>query len=92
MKTPLDNRNWVDALEFALKNSYDSVLIVEYGYVAKAFPSVYPHSRTFEHSRIDDDALRQWSLERGWDAGLAPEVLPEGSENLPPVKFWKIDH
>lgn len=89
MKIFSNNKKWVDALELVLKNSCDSVLIVEYGVVAKAFPSVYPHSRTFEHSRIDDDALQQWSLERGWDASLVPEVLSEGSEDLPPVKFWK---
>ena len=64
-------------------------LTVAYSDVAKAFPSENPHPRTFEHSIIAEQDLKMWAAENGWKVSMAPEVLPESSSSLPPVRFRK---
>ncbi|WP_156774618.1 hypothetical protein ACN2MM_02460 [Alkalilimnicola ehrlichii MLHE-1] len=84
-----ESSQWRDALEAELKATDKTDLVIPYGQIAKAFPSSNPHPRTFEHPMIDDVSLRNWGSERGWCIDLASEILPEGSDSLPPVRFYK---
>jgi len=84
-----DPKEWKDSLAKALDDTDKNDLIIPYGQVAKAFPSLNAHQSTFDHSIIDDVALRNWGSDRGWQIDLAPEVLPEDSSALPPVRFRK---
>ena len=87
--TDSESRQWKDALDAELEATDKTDLVIPYEQVVKAFPSSNPHPRTFDHPMIDDVSLRKWALERGWQADLAPECLPEGSGALPPVRFYK---
>lgn len=84
-----ESRQWREALAQQLLNTNKTDLVIPYGQVAKAFPSSNPHPRNLDHSIIDDVALRKWGSERGWRIDLAPEVLHEGSDSLPPVRFYR---
>ncbi|WP_156000779.1 hypothetical protein [Thioalkalivibrio sp. ALJT] len=89
--TDSEDSKWKDALDSELEATDKKDLVIPYEQVVKAFPSSTPHPRSFDYPMIDDISLRQWALERGWQADLAPESLPENSSALPPVRFYRND-
>ena len=75
--------------EAFMENESDK--IIQYPDVSKAFTNG-PHSNNFEIRAIDQDALKQWAADNGYQVSfLRDDVDSEYLEvGMPPVLFRKI--
>lgn len=81
---------WRSDLEQKLADAKSSDLLIPYPQVAVAFPSSRPHPDTFDHNCIDDESLKAWTEERGWEVSTAPEKASDQNTLRPPIRFQKI--
>jgi hypothetical protein len=84
-------QNWRAELERVLQEADTTDVTVPYSQVVQAFPSSSPHPRTFDHSLIDQRELRAWCEARNWRVDLAPELIQNEPNGIPPVRFRKTD-
>jgi hypothetical protein len=71
----------------ALESHGGNDVVIPYSDIARLFPSSNPHPDSFDYNAIDQEQLKCWASENGFEVSTVPDQAPENAKSSPPIRF-----
>ncbi len=78
-----------DTLLKAIEGHGGNDVVIPYWDIARLFPSTDPHPDSFDYKAIDQQSLKKWASDNGYEVSTVPDQAPDNAKSSPPIRFKK---